>query len=111
MHFVGMRVLLKDFSAIPDVFERIIRYLAGATFSVYLFHQPLLWFYSAVFSFVDEGLGRYALVVPITIFTCFVLATFTEHKKDLWKRWVEALAKRIEALAQGLRAAISRREN
>jgi peptidoglycan/LPS O-acetylase OafA/YrhL len=103
MHFVGMRVVLKNFVAIPDSFERVIRYLAGATFSVYLFHQPLLWFYSAVFSFVDEGLGRYVLVVPITIVTCFVLATYTEHKKDLWKGWVEALAGRVETLTLRLR--------
>ena len=91
LHFVGLRVLLRNVTAIPERFDRVVRYLAGATFSVYLFHQPLLWFYSAVFSFIDEGLARYALVFPITLITCFVLATYTEHKKHVWKAWVEAL--------------------
>ena len=91
LHFVGLRVLLRDVEAIPGWFDRGVRYFAGATFSIYLFHQPLLCFYSAVFSFVDEGLSRYLLVVPMTLLTALALATVTEHRKQGWKRGLERL--------------------
>ncbi|MCB1705720.1 MAG: acyltransferase [Halioglobus sp.] len=89
LHFVGLRVLLARVEDLPQRLTATIRYLAGATFSIYLFHQPLLWFYNAVFFSVEEGIPRYLFVVPCTLVTVFILSTFTEKKKHLWKRWVE----------------------
>jgi peptidoglycan/LPS O-acetylase OafA/YrhL len=89
LHFVGLRVLLAQVNFVPGSLEAVIRYLAGATFSIYLFHQPLLWFYSAVFSWVEAGIPRYAVVVPLTIVTAFILSIFTEQKKNVWKQWLE----------------------
>jgi len=90
-HFAGLRVLLAHVENLPRLLEATIRYLAGATFSIYLFHQPLLWFYSAVFSGVEAGIPRYLVVVPSTLVTIFVLAIFTEQKKSVWKAWLEQL--------------------
>ncbi|NQX88675.1 MAG: acyltransferase [Halioglobus sp.] len=98
LHFVGLRVVLSDASRFLFPFEKPIRYLAGATFSVYLFHQPLLWFLSAVFDWVPEGLTRYAVVVPLTLVSCFVFARYTEHKKAVWKGWLEGLITWVAAL-------------
>jgi peptidoglycan/LPS O-acetylase OafA/YrhL len=98
LHFVGLRILLAQVEDLPKRLTSMIRYLAGATFSIYLFHQPLLWFYSAVFSSVEEGIPRYLLVVPFTLVSVFVLSSFTEKKKDLWKRWVEQLLGWVEQL-------------
>ncbi len=91
LHFVGMRVLLANTEQVAPNLEKPIRYLAGATFSIYLYHQPLLWFFSAVFSWIEIGLPRYTLVVPLTLLSTFVLSTFTEQKKHIWKPWVEGL--------------------
>ncbi|MFT4517627.1 MAG: peptidoglycan/LPS O-acetylase OafA/YrhL [Halioglobus sp.] len=98
LHFAGLRVLLKNVEYVPQKLESAIRYLAGATFSIYLFHQPLLWFYSAVFWGVEEGIPRYLLVLPLTFFTTLFLAIFTEHKKALWMGWVEGFAQLLERL-------------
>jgi len=103
LHFVGLRVLLRDVETFPVRAERVIRYLAGATFSIYLFHQPLLWFYSAVFVGIEEGVPRYFVVVPITLVTTFVLARYTEHRKDLWKGWIEGGLARVDSLGARLR--------
>lgn len=89
LHFAGTRVLLAKVKTIPHTLERGIRYFAGATFSIYLFHQPMLFFYTAVFWGVDEGLPRYLVIVPITIVSVLLLATITEHKKEVWHRWVD----------------------
>ena len=74
LHFIGLRVLLVRLNNVSRRLEITIRYLAGATFSIYLFHQPLLWFYSAVFSTVQEGIPRYLIVVPLTLVTIYILA-------------------------------------
>jgi peptidoglycan/LPS O-acetylase OafA/YrhL len=91
LHFIGLRVLLARVKDTPRGIEATIRFLAGATFSIYLFHQPILWFYSAVFSAVGEAISRYMIVVPLTLLTIYVLSTFTEQKKNVWKGWIEQL--------------------
>jgi peptidoglycan/LPS O-acetylase OafA/YrhL len=108
LHFVGLRVLLARVDDLPKRLTLTVRYLAGATFSIYLFHQPLLWFYSTVFASVEEGLPRYLLVVPCTLVSVFVLSAFTEKKKDLWKRWVEQVLGLIEQAASRFRQAFAR---
>ncbi len=105
LHFVGLRVLLAGVDDCPRHLARAIRYLAGATFSIYLFHQPLLWFYSAVFSSVEAGIPRYVVVVPCTLVTVFILSRFTEQKKDVWKRWVEQLLGLVEQIGARFRLA------
>lgn len=108
LHFVGLRVLLAQVQDLPKRLEFCIRYLAGATFSIYLFHQPLLWFYSAVFSSVHEGIPRYLIVVPLTLVSVFVLSAFTEQKKNLWKVWVEQLLALIEQAGSRFRQTLAR---
>ena len=53
LHFVGARRLLQDDAAVPPRLERGIRALAGYTFALYLFHNPLLQFFGAL----AHGLG------------------------------------------------------
>jgi peptidoglycan/LPS O-acetylase OafA/YrhL len=108
LHFVGLRVLLAKVGDLPKWLERTVRYLAGATFSIYLFHQPLLWFFSAVFVSVEEGLPRYLLVVPCTLIAVYALATVTENKKALWHRWIEQWLLVLERAVARFRRAIAR---
>jgi peptidoglycan/LPS O-acetylase OafA/YrhL len=108
LHFIGLRVLLGRVKDLPTRLESAIRFLAGATFSIYLFHQPLLWFYSAVFSAVAEGMPRYLIVVPSTLLSIYLLSTFTEQKKNLWKGWIEQLLALIEQAGSRFRQAFAR---
>lgn len=108
LHFIGLRVLLADVDDLPKRLVSTIRYLAGATFSIYLFHQPLLWFYSAVFSSVEEGFPRYLLVVPCTLLSAIVLANFTEKRKDVWKKWLEQFLQLLEQAGSRFRQVLAR---
>ena len=103
LHFAGLRILLAKVPDVPRRLDRSIRYLAGATFSIYLFHQPLLWFFSAVFSTVEEGVARYLLVVPLTFLTALFLAVFTEHKKQWWKAAIESTLGVLERVGARVR--------
>jgi peptidoglycan/LPS O-acetylase OafA/YrhL len=108
LHFIGLRVLLARLNKVPRRLEATMRYLAGATFSIYLFHQPLLWFYSAVFSTVQESIHRYQIIVPLTLVTIYILAIFTEHKKHVWKNWIEQLLVLIVQVGSRFRQAMAR---
>jgi peptidoglycan/LPS O-acetylase OafA/YrhL len=108
LHFIGMRVLLGRLNAVPKQLESTIRYLAGATFSIYLFHQPLLWFFTAVFSTVEGGLPRYQIVVPVTLVTIYILSIFTEQKKEVWKGLIERLLLLMTQVGSRFRQAMAR---
>jgi peptidoglycan/LPS O-acetylase OafA/YrhL len=67
-----------------------IRALASCTFSMYLYHYPLIYFYRAVTLAItgrEELLSRSwlstLLVLGGTVASVFILAVFTEHKKDV----------------------------
>lgn len=98
VHFVGMRVLLANVQDIPARLDSIIRYLAGATFSIYLFHQPLLWFSSAFATGVDGEVQHYIVVLLATLLGCLALATVTERRKLFWKTTIESLLDRATRL-------------
>lgn len=83
VHLFGMMTLSKGLS-LPDWSSRPIRYLAGMTFSLYLFHHPLLMMYA---SLTKSGV----MVVALTFVTIMVLAPFTEGRKRQWKALIERI--------------------
>ena len=82
IHLIGMISLSKYFT-FSIYLERPIRYLAGMTFAVYLFHFPLLQFFG---SFVETN---YTIV--FLVFGCIVLlAPITEGKKRNLHRLIDS---------------------
>jgi len=82
LHLWGMMTLAQGLS-LPDPIERSIRWLAGMTFSLYLFHHPLLMLYASI---TKQGF----IVVALTLVTILLLAPFTEGRKRQWRRWIES---------------------
>jgi peptidoglycan/LPS O-acetylase OafA/YrhL len=71
--------------------ERPVRWLAGMTFSLYLFHYPLLHMYaSALPGEVDSPVRAMALVT-LTLVTVAALATVTERKKHVVRRILDSI--------------------
>lgn len=83
MHILGMVELAKSFS-FPTCLEKIIRYFAGMTFAVYLFHYPLLQFFGSI---VHNG----PLIVALTFVTIMCIAPVTEGQKRRWYNWIDKL--------------------
>jgi peptidoglycan/LPS O-acetylase OafA/YrhL len=63
-----------------------IRWAASFTLSIYLFHKPLLLFYTALLHGDPRGLYFYFSVLAMVLVTIFGLATVTEHQKDRYRR-------------------------
>jgi peptidoglycan/LPS O-acetylase OafA/YrhL len=74
---------------------RQIGWLAGATFSIYLFHLPLLDFVATVSPWPVESWPTRALVYIGVPAVMFALAEVTERRKDLWKNGMLAIATRF----------------
>lgn len=87
-HLFGVATLSDRFAPLLEAYERPIRWIAGATFSVYLIHLPIMHFLVAL----THGAFPIAGTVALTVLLCFVFAQFTERKKHVWKSALERMA-------------------
>ncbi|MBX3630089.1 MAG: acyltransferase [Nitrosomonas sp.] len=90
-HFIAVRKISLYFAHIFNTIEKPVRILAGSTFTLYLLHQPLLWFFYALFYTENPSLEIFILIVSLTFATAFLIALVTEQKKHLWKKWITRL--------------------
>lgn len=79
--------------------ERLIRWLAGASFGLYLFHYPFLNFFGTVIPGPADAAMHGTLVFGFTLGAALTLARLTEQRKGMLKR----------ALRSGFDAALERR--
>lgn len=94
-NFIGFHACARWFLRILRRIERPVRYLAGATFSLYLFHRPMTHFLvSAGVQTGDNWLAFTGVVLGI-IAACFALAAVTERRRDSARRFLTWLAGRL----------------
>jgi peptidoglycan/LPS O-acetylase OafA/YrhL len=87
-HFIGMRALLGEQGARGG---QSIRWLSGATFSIYLVHYPLLQFFDSI---LPDDLNKYAaqaLVFFPTLALCILFAQAFERPLPLWRKLARQL--------------------
>lgn len=89
MHLRGMFTLLASGRKLP--FDRAIKWLAGASFSIYLVHYPLLQFLSVLELGGLTGWTRDAVVLGIALTVSFAFAALFERPLHMWR----ALARRV----------------
>jgi hypothetical protein len=86
MNFAGFRAISHRFRGVFAVCGGTIRFLAGFTFSLYLFHQPLLLFFAALIDGDPNGLRFYTEVIVCVVLAIFVLGSATEQQKGFYRR-------------------------
>ncbi len=90
-HFAGVRAVCHQFTLIAKWFETPIRFLANGTFSLYLFHQGLLPFFTALLVRDRDSDSSYWMIVAAATCTAMALSFVTERRKDLARRIVTAI--------------------
>jgi peptidoglycan/LPS O-acetylase OafA/YrhL len=68
-----------------------IRFLAGNTLSLYLFHFPILYFLAAVAPNNGWPIARAVTIIVITLLSVWLLSTVTEAQKNRWRGLVETM--------------------
>lgn len=95
-HFLGVHCLAKSADWVGLKTEGAIRWLAGATFSIYLFHYPLLTLFYALPGYEAANPAHYYGSGFVTLALCFALAEISERRLKAWK----ALFDRLFALVR-----------
>lgn len=95
-NFIGMAAIQNHVAGVLRLLERPIRFLAGYTFSLYLFHYPLLHFFAAIVPFDHSTLLAITMILGGTLGTVLILGTFAERSKRPLRKmfvfWVSRLA-------------------
>lgn len=99
-HFFGVHALVKDTAWIAQGPERAIRWLAGATFSIYLFHYPLLTLLYALPGYDAADPAHYLGAAAVTLAACFALAEVSERRLQTWKKLFDGAYSLIAARRQ-----------
>ncbi|MBB5019754.1 peptidoglycan/LPS O-acetylase OafA/YrhL [Chitinivorax tropicus] len=103
-HFLGDYLLaliisasFLGFRAIADQFAGCFKYAGGAirqassyTFSIYLFHLPILFFWHMAIPGDRRHITYYLMIVFITLVCTILLGRVTEQQKDQLKKWLNA---------------------
>ena len=96
-YLVGLLVAasIVGFDAIGDSFTELlrsmqpaIRWLAGLTFSLYLFHMPLLLFYKAVSPWPAGDWRNRIFLAVVPLVSVAVLGSITERRRGALRRWL-----------------------
>ncbi len=96
VHFMGMARLTTG----KTVLERMakpIKWISGRTFSLYLFHMPILEMLTRQPRYDANNLVHILGAVVVTFGTCLLLAEVTERRVHVWKGAIASLRQRISA--------------
>jgi peptidoglycan/LPS O-acetylase OafA/YrhL len=88
INFAAFHAIAEQFSILLNPLKKIIRYAASFTLTLYLFHQPLILFYAALFSGEKGNDVYFWQTIIATIFTIFVLGHLTEHRREGLRQWL-----------------------
>lgn len=91
LHLLGARMLSPVLAPVMARISRPVRWAAGASFTLYLVHQPVLLCLASVSPYPVGGVARLVFVVVGTLAAVVVLAELGERRKALWRRVAEAL--------------------
>ena len=95
VHLIGFRSV-SSWAARPLSLVAVpLRWLAGATLSIYLFHLPVAQFLGAVAARSPSSPGARLVVFGGTLLAVFALAEITERKRAAWRRAVAMLWERV----------------
>ena len=72
-------------TTVPIKLDAIVRWFADHTFSLYLYHFPILFFLAAVVPFDRGNVPMAAAMILLTLALVFGLSLLTESKRPAWR--------------------------
>lgn len=96
LNFVGMRRVVFRCAPLLHAGERPIRAAAAYTFSIYILHQPLIYFFAALIDLPPTGYLKYAAVMASVAAAVVLIGHQTERKRFGLRRRLAGLADRLQ---------------
>ena len=91
----GVGALESHLSRVFRAMEKPVRWAAGHTFSIYLYHLPLMFVIEELtHSRIPPGIRRIGALLAIFA-GCVLLSEITERQKLRWRRWITSLFDRL----------------
>ena len=100
INLIGFHRVSGQFQPLAQCLGRQIQWLAGATFTLYLLHVPILLFIRSVSPWPVESWQFRAVLVGAPLCTIFFVAQFTERKKHIWRARFQSIL-RLRSPATG----------
>ena len=107
LNFVSVRAILREPAVARWVLKlkKPITWAAGYTFSLYLFHYPLVRFCEVHFPNRADSLWQYLAVMTGIFVVIFLLGSVTEKKKNIVRALVQRMSASIASRVPKLRRA------
>ena len=91
LNLIGFMKLSARYSSLLDRWKQSIRWIAGATFSIYLFHMPVMRFLVAISPFGIDSTETLLIAGLLTLPICFVFAEFSERRKESFRMAINTI--------------------
>jgi peptidoglycan/LPS O-acetylase OafA/YrhL len=88
INVIGFQATGKLTRALLEPVEPVIRYAAGATFTIYLLHLPFAQFFTTIVRQPPSALSTRLEIFGGTLMALFLVASVTERQKGLWRRGI-----------------------
>ncbi|WOI53698.1 acyltransferase [Parvularcula sp. LCG005] len=84
LHLLGVHVVMQRFAYEPGAghIAEFIRWAAGGSFALYLFHYPLLQLSGAALPGEISAIWRHGLLLVLPLVGAYALAAMTERRRD-----------------------------
>jgi peptidoglycan/LPS O-acetylase OafA/YrhL len=102
LQLIGIARLSDVVGRLLGRFAQPIRWLAGATFSLYLLHFPVMQFIAAAMPWPPASTVARVLVFALSLGIVLLLAEVTERRKAAWRRVIWAISLRLFPLPPAL---------
>ena len=91
VHLVAFHAMSPACGGVLSRFARPIRWLAGTTFTVYLFHLPIAQFLTTQVPWPPSAWQTRLIIIGGTLAIMFLVAEVTERRKEMWRGAFETL--------------------
>ncbi|MBW6397712.1 acyltransferase [Roseomonas sp. HJA6] len=91
-NLIGFNAIGASFVGLLTAIERPVRWCAGATFTIYLFHLPLTQFLSTIVPWPPTHWATRLVMFGGTLVLLFAIAEVTERRKEIWRRGFQKLS-------------------
>ena len=86
INIIGFSTISERFAGCLARRAKIIRWIAGGTFSIYLVHLPIMYLLSAIAPWPKSSPWTLALLLIATPIICMMFAEISERRKDVWRQ-------------------------